>query len=409
MMYAMMQATVASVVGVVAFAVLGAAVIGLAVLVRQLVQRQAGLAADATRRLSAVSAALAAAETERARLRNALDALPEGVVIADASGAIVFRNAAAERYHEARHSDAVTEGLIERLLARARVGESVEEELSLFGPPRSVLAVRAVPLGRKEASEEVSAAVARVRDVTEIRRIEQMRRDFVANVSHELKTPIGALELLSETVAACDDPAVQRRLVGQIVTEAERLGRIVDDLLDLSLIEAQEVPNRQQVPVSVLVDEAVERVRAIAQAREIALQVDAADDVVIDCDAMRVIGALVNLLDNAIKYSDPGQVVRVVTTAEGDCVQVAVIDQGIGIPASDIDRVFERFYRVDKARSRATGGTGLGLAIVRHVAHLHGGEVSVTSREGEGSTFRFSLPRRVATRPADLVMEPTLR
>jgi two-component system sensor histidine kinase SenX3 len=330
------------------------------------------------------------AEAERARVVASLLAVGDGVVIADAAGSVVFRNPIAERYHGARRSEAVAEDVLERLLARALAGDNVEHELSLFGPPRSTLIVRAVPL---ELGGARLGAAAFVRDVTELRRVEQVRRDFVANVSHELKTPIGALELLAETLSSCDDAEVQQRLAMQLVAEADRLGRIVDDLLDLSLIEAQETPDRQRVAVRVLVDEAVERVRGLALARSIPLRVaPVPDELVVECDATRVVGAVMNLLDNAVKYSDSGADVEIGAAAEGDRVVITVADRGIGIPSSELERIFERFYRVDKARSRATGGTGLGLAIVRHVAHSHGGDVTVESREGAGSVFRFSLP-----------------
>jgi two-component system sensor histidine kinase SenX3 len=220
-----------------------------------------------------------------------------------------------------------------------------------------------------------------------------VRRDFVANVSHELKTPIGALALLAETMGAGGDPAVMPRLAERVRREADRLGHIVDDLLDLSLIEAQEAPAREPVPATVLVAEAAERIRPQADAAGARLRVsDTAGDLIVSCDRRQVVGAITNLLDNAVKYSEPGGVIECRVGVEGDDVAVAVRDHGVGIPARDLERVFERFYRVDRARSRATGGTGLGLAIVRHVAHAHGGEVRVESREGEGSTFTLTLP-----------------
>ncbi len=224
--------------------------------------------------------------------------------------------------------------------------------------------------------------------------MESVRRDFVANVSHELKTPIGAMGLLAETFLACDDPEVARRLALQLVREADRLARIVDDLLDLSSVEAQEHPTREQARLRVLVDEAVERVQAVALARNIPLHVaPISDDLLVACDPVQVVGAVTNLLDNAVKYSEAGQSVEVSGEALDGRLVIAVRDHGIGIPSRDLERIFERFYRVDKARSRATGGTGLGLAIVRHVAQAHGGEVTVESIEGEGSTFRLVLPR----------------
>ena len=253
-----------------------------------------------------------------------------------------------------------------------------------------------------------------VADVSEVHRIESVRRDFVANVSHELKTPIGALEVLAETLAEEDDPAVTRPLAERIVKEAERLARIVDDLLDLSLIETQEAPRRTPVPLEVLVDDAVEQLRPTAVAAGINLQLHpGVTGALVACDDRQVVSAIANLIDNAVKYSEPGNPVTVSTALVGDVVEVAVRDAGIGIPSRDLERIFERFYRVDQARSRATGGTGLGLAIVRHVARAHGGDITVESVEGQGSTFRLVLPLEPATSssrrcPSDAARRPTL-
>lgn len=313
-------------------------------------------------------------------------------MVVNASGEEVLRSASAERFRHARHSDALAQEVIERLLRGALGGRADVEELALFGPPRETLVVRATPLHAEDG--RLIGAAAYVRDVTELRRVESVRRDFVANVSHELKTPIGAMGLLAETFLACDDLDVGRRLAEQLVREADRLSRIVDDLLDLSQVEAQEHPTREQARVRLLIDEAVGRVRALAEARGIPLHVEPiADDLVVACDPVQLVGAVTNLLDNAIKYSDAGQQVEVSAVGEESRLVIRIVDHGIGIPSRDLERIFERFYRVDKARSRATGGTGLGLSIVRHVAQAHGGEVSVESIEGEGSTFRLVLPR----------------
>jgi two-component system sensor histidine kinase SenX3 len=334
-----------------------------------------------------------AAEADRDRFYEALRAHDDGVVVVDAQGTTVLRNAAAERYHAARHADALAEAAIGDLLEQARAGEGGHRELTLFGPPREVLSVRAVPL-RDGAG--VFGAVAYIRDVSETRRTESVRRDFVANVSHELKTPIGALALLAETMAAGGDPAVMHQLAERVLREADRLAQIVDDLLDLSLIEAQEAPTREPTPVATIVAEAVERVKAQAEAAGIPLLAgEIAPELVVSCDHRQLVSALTNLFDNAVKYSDAGRPIECTVTApEGAMprVSITVRDHGPGIPSRELERVFERFYRVDRARSRATGGTGLGLAIVRHVAHAHGGEVTVESIEGEGSAFTLTLP-----------------
>ncbi|MFI5047493.1 MAG: ATP-binding protein [Acidimicrobiia bacterium] len=317
--------------------------------------------------------------------------LADGVIVVDVDGDEVFRNAAAERYRDARHADAVAASEMERMLAEACRGEAVRRELQLFGPPPIVLRLRAFPLFDGEA---LLGAAVFAQDVSELHRVESVRRDFVANVSHELKTPIGALELLADTLAAESDPAVTGPLAERLVKEADRLGRIVDDLLDLSLIEIQESPTRDPVPASVILEEALDRMQPAAAAAGIGLTCeDEAGDVTISCDRRQLVSALTNLLDNAVKYSERGSTVEVRAGADGRRVLFEVRDHGIGIPRGDLERIFERFYRVDQARSRETGGTGLGLAIVRHVAQAHGGEVTVTSVEGQGSTFELAIPR----------------
>jgi two-component system, OmpR family, sensor histidine kinase SenX3 len=339
---------------------------------------------------------------QRDRFQAALGELRDGVVVLCPDGKEAFRNPAAERYREARHADAVVAVAMDGLMSRALAGERCEREVQVFGPPRAVVHVVAVPLG---SVEHPLGAVAFVSDVSDAHRVESVRRDFVANVSHELKTPIGALEVLAETLASETDPAVTRPLAERMVKEAERLARIVDDLLDLSLIETQEAPNRVPVPVEILVDDAVDRLRPMAAAGGIDLRSDVtAGDTTVVCDRRQVVSALANLIDNAVKYSEPGGAVTVSTACNRGQVVITVTDAGIGIPRGDLERIFERFYRVDQARSRDTGGTGLGLSIVRHVAQAHGGEVTVESIEGQGSTFRFVLPV-----PHDAIVTPTQR
>jgi two-component system, OmpR family, sensor histidine kinase SenX3 len=320
-------------------------------------------------------------------------------VVVDPDGIEVYRNAAAERFRNARHADAVVERTIGTMLDVALSGADTERDLQLHGPPRLRFRLRAFPL---LVDGVATGAAVYVHDVSEVHRVDNVRRDFVANVSHELKTPIGALELLAETLVAEEDPAVARPLVERLAKEAERLGRIVDDLLDLSLIETQDAVNTEVLPVDALVDEAVDRLRPSAMVAGIGLQVHhGSDGAGVECDRRQVVSAIVNLLDNAVKYSESGSVVTVETDRDGDDVAIVVSDHGIGVPSRDLERIFERFYRVDQARSRDTGGTGLGLAIVRHVAQVHGGDVTVDSIEGEGSTFRLMLPVAPVQHPAE--------
>lgn len=330
------------------------------------------------------------------RLVGALDVIPQGIVLADAGGDIVFRNRTAASYLTARHGDALVGSLITDLIAVAVRGESSTRTLELFGPPRRSLQLRAVPL---DGPEEGGAFLV-IEDISDRQRLEAVRRDFVANISHELKTPVGALGLLAETLLDEEDPAVARRLTERMQREAFRVARTIDDLLQLSQIEASELPERELVGVELLVDEAVDRTRAAADLRTVDLVVsDVPGNLAVVGDRRQLVSAVANLCDNAVKYSDPHSKVEIRARATGPWVEIEVIDQGIGIPARDQERVFERFYRVDRARSRDTGGTGLGLAIVRHVVQNHDGEISVSSREGDGSTFTLRLPAGPADAP----------
>jgi two-component system sensor histidine kinase SenX3 len=327
---------------------------------------------------------------DRDRLTAALQAVSDGVMVVGRDGRVLVCNAAASRFSGARHSDAVAEQAISELLDQALLGQPAERELILFGPPRQTLHLRAFPLPQDGSP---SGAVAFVRDVTEARRIESMRRDFVANVSHELRTPIGALAVLAETIAAGTDAEVTARLSERMVSESERLARIVEDLLDLSIVEAQERAGREPLPVTALVGDAIDQVRWAAETAGISIDAsEVSANLRVECDRRQVVSAIFNLLDNAVKYSESGQPVEVSAEQRGERCAIAVRDHGIGIPSRDLERVFERFYRVDRARSRQTGGTGLGLAIVRHVVQNHGGEVTVESHEGEGTTFTLLLP-----------------
>lgn len=330
------------------------------------------------------------AETTVRRLLAALEQVAQGVVISDDTGEVVYRNWQAASFVGARHSEALAQQALAELLAGAAAGEGREQTLELFSPPRRTLTIRATPLTEGDAT---LGAVAIIEDISERRRLEAVRRDFVANISHELKTPVGALSLVAETLEGEDDPAIVARLSHRMRTEAERLSRIIEDLLDLSRIESEESPSRDPVPVHLILGQAIERLRPTAQHRGIRIEVqEPPPELVIRGDRRQLVSAVHNLVDNAVKYSEDDSSVQVTVREVDGWVEIAVADHGIGIPSRDLERIFERFYRVDRARSRDTGGTGLGLSIVRHVASNHGGEVRVESREGEGSTFTLRLP-----------------
>ena len=334
--------------------------------------------------------AVAESSADAIRLRRALDTLPQAVLVCDEHGEPVFRNARAITLMGSRHGDALAAQAVDELLAATAPGASEERTLELYGPPRRTLNVRTQSI---DNGQRALGVIAVIEDVSERRRLEEVRRDFVANVSHELKTPMGALGLLAETLLAETEPAVSQRLAQRIHTEAFRISRIIDDLLDLSRIESEESPPREPVLVNLVMAEAAERVRAAADQRNVDLTLDEpSPPVAVLGDRRQLTSAVYNLLENAVKFSYEGGVVECRGWTEGDDVLISVSDKGIGIPARDLERIFERFYRVDHGRSRSTGGTGLGLAIVRHVAQNHHGTVQVDSREGEGATFTLRLP-----------------
>ncbi len=229
--------------------------------------------------------------------------------------------------------------------------------------------------------------------IAEERRIDAIRRDFVANVSHELKTPVGAMSLLVEALTGETEPEDRDRLSDMLQREAKRVEDIIDDLLELTRLEEGE-RETEKVKVSKLVAKSVDKVRTFAEGMRVQVAVagDAGDEK-IEVDRRAVVRALTNLIDNAVRYSEADQQVTIAVEVRDHVVAISVQDDGVGIPRAELERVFERFYRVDRARSRETGGTGLGLAIVRHVAENHGGRVLVESKPGDGSTFTIELPR----------------
>ncbi|GHE98159.1 two-component sensor histidine kinase [Amycolatopsis deserti] len=240
-------------------------------------------------------------------------------------------------------------------------------------------------------------------DHSEAARLEAVRRDFVANVSHELKTPVGAIALLAEAVLdAADDVEEVRRFGGKILHESTRLGTLVSELIALSRLQgAERLPDLNVVEVDAVVREALGRTRLSAESREIEITTDEPSGLLVEGDRTLLVTALSNLLDNAVNYSPQGSPVSISRRLSGGMVEIAVTDRGIGIAEEDQQRVFERFYRADKARSRATGGTGLGLAIVKHVAANHGGEVKLWSMPGTGSTFTLRIPMHQSGRNGD--------
>ncbi len=272
-----------------------------------------------------------------------------------------------------------------------RDGVIRDEELEL---PRGPVGRGTVMLQVRVAQVGPEHVLVLAEDRTEARRVEAIRRDFVVNVSHELKTPVGALALLAETVEdAADDPVAVRRFASRMHAEATRLSALVHEIIELSRLQvAGALQQVTVVPVRGVVEEAVDRARTNAQGKGITLTTGGDLDAAVYGDHALLVTAVRNLLDNAVAYSGENTRVGVGVSRAGELVEIAVVDQGIGIAADEQDRVFERFYRVDPARSRDTGGTGLGLSIVKHVAADHGGEVTMWSEPGRGSTFTIRVP-----------------
>ena len=316
----------------------------------------------------------------------ALDALPSGVVIADAGGAVLYKNSAARAISGVRHIDVLVEEAVEAMVKTATSTETQHRRFDTAGSPSRAFDIRT----KRLASGPI---VATVEDVTEQSRIDTVRTDFVANLSHELKTPIGGIAALADTMIGEKDPQVIERLTARIVDESYRLSRIVDDLLDLSRIEFGGAEDWEPVAITDVIYEVVARMQHESKRTGVLIEAKTLAGVRVVGDRMQLVSALQNLVSNAVKYSGDGKKVLVEVQATAELVSILVVDQGIGIAARDHQRIFERFYRVDRARSRTTGGSGLGLSIVRHVVSNHGGTVSVVSEEGRGSTFTIVLPR----------------
>ncbi|MCM3921491.1 ATP-binding protein [Frankia sp. AiPs1] len=333
-------------------------------------------------------------------VRRVISGLPTGLIVLAADDRVVLVNTVARRMGVVDSDELAVAELAELVQATRGTGTARERQIDL--PP-----VPEPPLTRPRPDQEGVAVRVRARmldssghvavildDITESRRVEAVRRDFVANVSHELKTPVGALHVLAEAVAAAsEDPVAVRRFASRMTHESARLARLVQEIIDLSRLQgAEPLPDLQPLPTAALLAEAVDRTRLVAQAQAISIAVIGDGELHVVGDENQLVTAVANLLDNAISYSPRGTRVVLGVRRSGSIVEISVADEGMGIAEKDLERVFERFYRADPARSRATGGTGLGLAIVKHIATNHGGSVTVWSAEGAGSTFTLRLP-----------------
>lgn len=325
-----------------------------------------------------------------AQMRTALNSLPMGVIVVEQTGAEWWRNRAAHDMLDAVADGGVVRDSITAMSRRVLRGSAERTHLTIDGPPPRTIEVRTVPLVN-------GGGLLVLEDITERELTDKVRTDFVANISHELKTPVGAMSLLAETIMGelADVPAARslEPLVQRVVNESQRVSRIIDDLLELASIEFRGAVRGERVSLRSAAGEAVGRVQPFADAKSITMVREfGSDDVAVSGDPAQIGSAIGNLVENAVKYTDPGGRVTVTVSSDGQSAVVSVADTGAGIAPEHLDRIFERFYRVDPGRSRETGGTGLGLAIVRHVAENHGGEVNVTSTQGEGTTFTLRLP-----------------
>ncbi|KQZ08950.1 histidine kinase [Agromyces sp. Root1464] len=341
------------------------------------------------------SAAKVVAPTIPDGVDQVLDVLESAGVVLDPSNNVLRASPGALAMGLVRQQSLVHPELLELAASVRRGGEPLVDEVTLargpFGDSTLRLHVRVARLGTR-------FVLLLAEDRTEAHRLDEVRRDFVANISHELKTPIASVSLLAEALdQAADEPEQVRRFAGRLSVEATRLAHITSEVIELSRLQARDAlrPDRL-VRVDKVIAAAVDQNRVVAGGKQVEVAVRASTKAEVYGDQALLIVAVHNLIANAIAYSNPGGRVGVGAKVDGDVVEIAVTDQGIGIDADELERVFERFYRVDQARSRNTGGSGLGLSIVKHTVQNHGGDVRVWSQPGRGSTFMIRLPRAEA-------------
>ncbi|MDD5500321.1 MAG: ATP-binding protein [Candidatus Omnitrophica bacterium] len=339
--------------------------------------------------------------TKNQHLEAIFNSMIEGVIVTDNQSRIISINSPIEALFDIRRDAAegkfFLEGirnseisaLIDEAMNSARF---ISKEVVLIIPAQKIVQANVSPIYEHD---KVTGSVAIIHDITEIRRLETMRRDFVANVSHELKTPLTSIKGFVETLleGALDDKANSMDFLKIIKNHTDRLNVLINDLLELSHIESKEIVlNRERFKLSGLAEEVIAGFRSQAKKKGISVTSDLPSDLEICADKVKIEQVFGNLISNAIKYNKEGGFVRISSEPFGDKIKISVEDSGSGIPVKDLPRIFERFYRVDKARSRQLGGTGLGLSIVKHIVELHAGSVGVESAEGIGSKFFFTIP-----------------
>lgn len=332
------------------------------------------------------------------QVRTMIGILKAGSMAIGPHDEVICSNAAARTYTLARADRIGVPAILELVRECRTSGHSTTTELEINRGAGSSL----LHLTVRVALLDPGVVIVLAEDRTPLLRVEETRRDFVANVSHELKTPIGAISLLSEAVSeAADDPDAVEHFAMRLQKESRRLADLVGQIIELSRLQAADpLLGSEVADVSDIVEGAIDRTRELAVRRQVSIATTGDENLEVRCDQTRLTDAVTNLLQNAIVYSDEGSRVaisyRAVTDADDEFIEIAVADNGIGMKPEEQQRIFERFYRVDYARSRGSGGTGLGLSIVKHVAAIHGGTVNVWSQFGQGSTFTLRLPRTAA-------------
>jgi len=341
---------------------------------------------------------------EKNRIQAILSSMADGVIVMDTWGRVILINPVVEELF--RITMAASRGKnilrvirnyeLETMLNQAlETGRSMQKQIQVLAPEPRVLQVHIIPL--QNPGTDRGGVVAILRDITERKLLEEMRSEFVANVSHELRTPLTSIRGFAETLldGALEDPRLAREFLQIINVETERLSRLIDELLNLSKLENHKfVPNLQPLEMEKLIKRVVAVLKPRAEDKQLAIKTEVSENFsVVQGDPDMIYQVLINLIENAVSYTQPGGEIMISASAGPEEVRVDVRDNGIGIPPESLPRVFERFYRVDKARSREQGGTGLGLSIVKHIIDAHRGSVQVESEVGAGSTFSFVLPR----------------
>jgi two-component system phosphate regulon sensor histidine kinase PhoR len=364
-----------------------------------------GLAESLNRMAAQLESRLQTVVSQRNQLEAVLSSMLEGVIAVSRDERIISINQAAAKWFDINPErvrgrsipEAIRNLAIQKFVTHALKNQTpVEEDISVYRNGERILNIKSAPL--LDVGPEPIGMLVVFSDVTQLRRLEDIRREFVANVSHEIKTPLTAIKGFVETLHqnTVETPEEAQRFLGIIAKHVDRLNTIIEDLLMLSRIENEGERGdiqREKARLRDIFQNAAQICRPQADEKRIQIEMDGDEGLSAMVDPVLLEQALVNLLDNAVKYSDPEKPVRILTRTVGHEIQIQVQDHGIGIEKKHLPRLFERFYRVDKARSRSLGGTGLGLAIVKHIAQAHGGHVTVESRPGEGSRFTIHLPR----------------